>query len=116
MAMLTTDALIPSSLFWIFRLDRLWHNMNALNYCPQTGCDLTLRVLQGGKLGYYAIAQSFSSALTDEASAFPELATKAVNLAASAGEVTLVELLDTPDANVQGVPDQPRILGRWARE
>lgn len=91
-------------------------SMNALKYCPDTGCDLTFRVLQGGVVSYYAIAQSFSSSLANDITAFPELATKALNIEASRGEVTLVELLDTPDANLVGVPAEPRILARWVKE
>lgn len=41
------------------------------------------------------------------------LKTKAVNLRASDGEVTKVELLYTPDAEKKGLPDEPEILYTW---
>lgn len=48
------------------RSDRL--TMNQMQYCPADGCDLTFKVTQGGKLYYYAIAQSFVSSHTSGAS------------------------------------------------
>ena len=39
--------------------------------------------------------------------------TKAVNLPASDGEITKIELLSTPNAAVNGVPNTPLILDTW---
>ena len=41
------------------------------------------------------------------------LKTAAINLRASDGTVTQVELLLTPDAEKDGLPSDPEVLGTW---
>lgn len=89
--------------------------MKQMQYCPEDGCDLTFKVIQGGQEYYYAIAQRFTSSLEDADNALPELATKAINLPASRGAVSYIALLDTPDANEDGLPRDPRILAQWEK-
>ena len=43
------------------------------------------------------------------------LKTQAINLKAAEGDVAKVELLSTPDAEVDGLPDRPRILDAWEK-
>jgi hypothetical protein len=41
--------------------------------------------------------------------------TAAINLPASAGDVSRVELLLTPDAQAQGLPATPTVLSTWQK-
>jgi hypothetical protein len=81
-------------------------------FAPANGCDVSLRIIQGGVQKNYLLAASW------EPSADPlsggSLITEAVNLPASDGEVTLAELLLTPNAEVNGLPINPQILSTWA--
>ena len=77
-------------------------------FCEEGGCDLSLRVTQGGKVSVYMLRASLDR--KDSA-----LITQAVNLKASDGDVTRIELLNTPDAEVNGLPKNPVVLDAWKK-
>lgn len=79
--------------------------------CPEGGCDVTLRIMQGGveKLIMLPIEWN-SEAMGCENESW---GTRAVNLPAADGEVTRVELLRTPDAQIDGVPADVEVLSTW---
>jgi hypothetical protein len=81
-------------------------------FAPPNGCDVSLRILQGGVEKIYMLPASWepSADLLSGGS----LKTEAVNLAAADGEVTRAELLFTPDAEVNGLPSDPQVLNTWA--
>jgi hypothetical protein len=82
-------------------------------FAPTEGCDVTLKITQGGKEKYAMLAISWD----ENADPFSgnDFFTKAVNLPASDGEVTHVELLYTPDAEHNGLPDKPTIITIWEK-
>lgn len=75
-------------------------------------CDYCVRVVQGGVTKTYILPASAltSPAQTDASS----LETEAINLPASAGEVTKIELLSTPNVEDVGLPANPTVLYTWA--
>ena len=77
-----------------------------------SGCDYCVRVLQGGVTKTYILAASnlTSPAQTDANS----LETEAINLPASGGAVTKIELLSTPNVEDVGLPANPTVLSTWA--
>ena len=81
------------------------------SFCPSEGCDVSLRIVQGGveKICMLAIAWDTSADPTSGGS----YRTRAVNLPAGDGAVTSVELLLTPDAEKNGLPAQPQVLDSW---
>lgn len=83
------------------------------NYCPNGGCDVTLKIEQGGVTKYLMLPLDLDATLADTDPA--SFGTRAVNLPASAGEVTKVELLDTPDAQINGLPGSPTVLFTWLK-
>jgi len=77
-------------------------------FCEEGGCDLSLRVTQGGKVSVYMLSASLD----------PEdktLKTQAVNLKALDGDVTKIEFLSTPDAEVNGLPENPVVIDVWEK-
>ena len=80
-------------------------------YCPNGGCDVSLRIVQGGE------TRTVMLAIEMDYDADPLTAdsfnTRAVNLKASEGEVTKIELLLTPNAEVDGLPNNPQVLYSW---
>ncbi|MCA9538745.1 MAG: hypothetical protein KC620_07650 [Myxococcales bacterium] len=70
-------------------------------YCPAAGCDLTVRITQGGQTRTYMLAGEWDATLdpTSESS----LVTRAINLPAADGEVTAVELYHTPNVEQTGL-------------
>jgi hypothetical protein len=82
-------------------------------FCPPAGCDVSLRITQGGAQKIYMLAATWDTA-ADPLSA-GSLVTKAVNLPASGGAVTKVELLLTPDAEKNGLPGSPTVLHTWVK-
>lgn len=80
-------------------------------FAPADGCDITLRVIQGGVTKTYMLAASWDTAADPLTGA--GLKTEAINLRASDGTVTKVELLLTPDAEINGIPVDPQILYTW---
>ena len=81
-------------------------------FSPTSGSDYCVRVVQGGVTKTYMLAASAltSPALTDPAS----LETEAINLPASGGTVTKIELLSTPNVEDVGLPANPTVLYTWA--
>ena len=80
-------------------------------YAPTNGCDYCVRVVQGGVTKTYMLPASAltSPALTDLAS----LETEAINLPASDGAVTRIELLSTPNVEDVGLPANPTVFYTW---
>ncbi|NVJ62253.1 MAG: hypothetical protein HWE27_17835 [Gammaproteobacteria bacterium] len=86
-------------------------NAAANNYCPAAGCDFSLRITQGGVTKTYMLAASGDP----DGDRFNQnsLKTVAINLRASDGEVTQVQLLLTPDAQESGLPANPQVLDSY---
>ena len=75
-------------------------------------CDYCVRVVQGGATKTYILP---ASALTSPAQTDPaSLETEAINLPASGGAVTKIELLSTPNVEDVGLPANPTVLYTWA--
>lgn len=83
----------------------------AAGFCPADGCDVSVRVLQGGEVRTYLLAASWDPAVDPYNK--NSLATEAVNVPASDGAVTQVDLLLTPDGEDAGLPDSPLVLHTW---
>lgn len=81
-------------------------------YCPDGGCDATLKVIQGGNINYYMlpIAHESNEIILDVSTT-----TKAINLKASNGEITKIELLYTPNADTDGLSDNPTSFYTWEK-
>lgn len=80
-------------------------------YCPKEGCDVSLRVVQGGKEKVYMLPIAWDPGADPLAVA--SLITKAINLPAADGAVTSLEILATPEAQQDGLPASPAVLGVW---
>ena len=101
-----------SGLIDVFDPRQAQDRMNADNFfCPNGGCDTTLKITQGGNIKYIMLAMTLDVSL-DESNA-ASFVTKAVNLPAGDGTVTAVELLSTPDAEINGLPNNPTIMYSW---
>jgi autotransporter-associated beta strand protein len=83
----------------------------ASNFAPAGGCDVSVRVIQGGVQKTYMLAASWNPSASPTSGS--SLDTAAVNLPATNGAVTKVELLLTPDAQVNGLPLNPQVLYTW---
>jgi autotransporter-associated beta strand protein len=81
-------------------------------FAPTNGCDYSVRVVQGGVTKTYMLAASNLS--TADPFAESSLITEAINLPASGGSVTKIELLSTPNAEDVGLPANPTVLYTWA--
>ena len=81
-------------------------------YAPAGGCDVSLRLIQGGVEKIYMLAAPWEP--TADPLSSGSLKTEAINLPAADGEVTLAELLFTPDAQINGLPANPQVLATWA--
>ena len=81
-------------------------------FSPATGSDLCVRVVQGGVTKTYMLAASWVT--TQDPYSSGSLVTEAINLPAADGAVTKIELLLTPDAEVNGLPANPTVLYTWA--
>lgn len=80
----------------------------SLSYCPTGGCDVSVKVVQNNTESIYMLPQSVDKTkLPTDAASFT---TSAINLNASAGVVTKIELLDTPNAQINGLPTNPTVL------
>jgi autotransporter-associated beta strand protein len=81
-------------------------------FALSNNCDYCVRVVQGGVQKTYIVPASAltSPAQTDASS----LETEAINLPASAGTVTKIELLSTPNVEDVGLPANPTVLYTWA--
>ncbi|MDH7445929.1 M66 family metalloprotease [Aquimarina sp. 2201CG14-23] len=80
-------------------------------YCPNGGCDVSLRIVQGGITKLYMLPLEMDTSV--EPSNARSYKTKALNLRASEGTVTKIELLSTPDVEKNGLPDSPIVLYTW---
>ncbi len=83
----------------------------AEDFAPSDGCDFTLRVVQGDQQRTYMLPASGIEG--SDPYSKKSLKTEAVNLRASDGPVTQVELLFTPNAEKNGLPDNPEVLHIW---
>lgn len=83
----------------------------ASKYCPNGGCDVSLRIVQDGEIKLFMLPIDMDASLEPLDS--KSFKTRAVNLRASDGSVTKVELLNTPDAEVNGMPGSPEVLYSW---
>lgn len=83
-------------------------------FCPKDGCDLSLRLFQGGKRKTYMLASSWNPSLSPTDSS--ALSTQAINLRASNGAVKHIELLLTPNAEKNGLPIKPVVLAEWGQK
>ena len=81
-------------------------------FSPSSGSDYCVRVVQGGVTKTYMLAASNLS--TADPFAESSLITEAVNLPASGGSVTKIELLSTPNVEDVGLPANPTVLYTWA--
>lgn len=81
-------------------------------FAPNNGCDVSLRIFQGGIEKILMLPASWEPWLDPLSGG--SLETEAINLPASDGEVTRVDLLLTPDAEVDGLPANPQLLATWA--
>ena len=80
-------------------------------FAPTGGCDVCLRVTQGGIVKTYMLAASYDP--TADPLNAASLVTEGINLPVAGGTVTKVELLLTPDAQVNGLPSNPQVLYKW---
>ena len=80
-------------------------------FSPSTGSDLCLRVTQGGVVKTYMLSASWEPSADPLSSG--SLKTAALNLPASGGSVTKIDLLLTPDAEDVGLPANPQVLYSW---
>ncbi|MEN9577711.1 MAG: hypothetical protein RJA70_720 [Pseudomonadota bacterium] len=85
----------------------------AAVFCPAAGCDVSLRIVQGGVTKTLMLAAPWNPA--DDPLTEGSLFTRAVNLPAKDGAVTRAELLLTPDAQIMGLPSVPVVLNSWAQ-
>ena len=83
-------------------------------YCPEGGCDYSVRVVQAGTERVYMVRADDAAEVTD-ATADAALHHVAINLPASDGALERIELLATPDVQTQGMPAMPRVLNVWTR-
>lgn len=81
------------------------------NFCPDSGCDVSFRVTQGGATATYMVAASWDPTVSPLS--YDSLSTQAINLPASNGSVSQVELLLTPDAEKNGLPNSPTLIASW---
>lgn len=81
-------------------------------FAPAAGCDVSVRLIQGGVEKVYMLAASWQPELDPLST--DSLLTEAINLPASDGPVTFMELLLTPDAEVNGLPQNPQVLYTWS--
>jgi hypothetical protein len=83
-------------------------------YCPDGGCDYSVRVVQGGTERVYMLRSDDAADVTDP-TADAALHHVAINLPASDGSLERIELLATPDVQQRGMPAMPRVLDVWTR-
>ncbi|BCX48939.1 conserved hypothetical protein [Haloferula helveola] len=84
----------------------------STGFAPGGGCDVSLRVMQGGVEKIYMLAAPWEPGANLLSGG--SLKTEAINLPAADGAVTLAELLYTPDAEAIGLPADPQVLATWA--
>lgn len=84
----------------------------ASKYCPNGGCDVSLRIVQGGETKLLMLPIDMDTTLEPLDS--KSLKTRAVNLRASDGAVTMIELLLTPDVEINGMSENAEVLRSWS--
>ncbi len=82
-------------------------------FCPTEGCDVSLRITQGGKVKTYMLAIPIVP--TADPLTGASFRTRAINLPAADGEVIRIDLLSTPDAEKAGLPNTPVVLDTWQK-
>jgi hypothetical protein len=83
-------------------------------YCPDGGCDVSLRVEQGGKTKTYMMPVAWRADRNPIAT--DSISTRAINLPARDGEISKIEMLLTPDAEKNGLPAEPKVLDTWTND
>ncbi len=83
----------------------------AEGFAPAGGCDLTLRVVQGGQIKTVMLPISWNPG--DDPLSGGSYRTHAINLPARDGKVTRIDLLLTPDAEKNGLTAAPKVLDSW---
>jgi len=78
---------------------------------PVGNYDITLRIEQGGVTRMFMLPIAWQP--DDDPLDLDSLQTRAVNVPVRDGEVTRAELLLTPEADVNGIPADPRVLYAW---
>lgn len=79
-------------------------------YCPDGGCDYSVRVVQRGVARVFMLRASEASG---EPTSDDALRHVAINVPSSDGEPERIELLATPDAQLLGMPVAPDVLDVW---
>ena len=82
-------------------------------FAPSGGCDVCVRVTQGGIVKTYMLAAAWEPGLDPLQG--NSLRTEAINLPADEGEITRIDLLFTPDAEINGLPADPQVLYTWSK-
>jgi len=90
-------------------IDRLF--AISSNFAPSGGCDVSLKIIQGGKTKIYMLPISWNNSLDPLKANSYKL--KALNIPAEDGNITEVQLLLTPDAEINGLPETEEILYTW---
>jgi hypothetical protein len=80
-------------------------------FCPDAGCDVSLRIVQGGVEKVFLLAIPWNP--DEDPLSGQSYRTGAVNLPARDGEVTAVELLHTPNGEQAGLPGSATVLDSW---
>jgi len=78
------------------------------NFCPDAGCDITARVTQGGEVNHYLLSVAWEPGL--DPTVAESLWTTVINVPATLGDITKIELLLTPEAQLNGVPSDAAVL------
>lgn len=83
-------------------------------YCKKGRCDVSVRVVQGGDTTTYIFPMIVNTTAGEKSSR--GFGNRAINLLASDGEVTSVDLLYTPNVEEHGLPESPQVLSSWTRD
>ena len=82
-----------------------------MTYCPSSGCDVTLQIMQDGMEKFYLLPVAWEKSQNPLSG--NSLVTSAINLPAIDGKISQVKLLLTEDAERVGMPDFPIVLASW---
>ena len=80
-------------------------------YGDKTRCDITLRIEQGGKTKTFMMPMEWRP--EDDPLSRDQFQTSAVNVPVRDGDVAKAQLFLTPEAEVNGMPDDPKLLYQW---
>lgn len=81
------------------------------SFCPENGCDVSFKITQGDKIKHIMLPVSWQNDIA--VSDWRSMNTTAVNLPVDDGAVIKVELLLSPDAEINGLPNDPTVLAVW---